>query len=81
MKGVLTMEKETFIAVQKNSEGDLSAFKTSGGRILSYEQALAEAGSGKIEGVSTFKGKGGGTYIRSNPDNSKANNLDALPLF
>ena len=41
--------RETFIAVQKNGDGDLTAFKTSSGRVLDYEQALQEVKAGKVE--------------------------------
>jgi Protein of unknown function (DUF3892) len=73
--------KEFFIAVQRNGEGNLTAFKTSSGRVLSYDQALQEVREGKIEHVHIFKGKDGEFYIRSNADGNPANNLDALPNF
>ncbi|WP_078409656.1 DUF3892 domain-containing protein [Priestia abyssalis] len=73
--------KETFIAVRKNADGDLKEFKTSSGRILTYEEALQQVQSGMIEGVNTFTGKDGETYIRSNPDSDRSNNLDSLPTF
>ncbi|MCM3596851.1 DUF3892 domain-containing protein [Metabacillus idriensis] len=75
------MEKESFVAAQKNGDGDLVSFKTSAGRTLSYPEALMEINKGAIEGVNTFKGKDGEMYIRSNPDHNKANNLDSLPPF
>jgi hypothetical protein len=73
--------KETFIAVRKNEDGDLAEFKTSSGRILQYEEALQQVQAGMIEGVNTFTGKDGETYIRSNPDDDRSNNLDSLPTF
>ena len=73
--------KETFIAVRKNADGDLRKFKTSSGRILTYEEALQQVQAGMIEGVNTFTGKDGETYIRSNPDGDRSNNLDSLPTF
>ncbi|AVF27170.1 hypothetical protein ERICIII_03043 [Paenibacillus larvae subsp. larvae] len=42
------MERETIVAVQKNGDGDLTAFKTSTGRVLDYSQALAEVQNGNI---------------------------------
>jgi hypothetical protein len=81
-KEEITLEaKETFIAVQKNADGDLQKFKTASGRILSYDEALQQVQAGRIEGVNTFTGKDGDTYIRSNPDGDRSNNLDALPTF
>ena len=34
--------RETIVAVQKNGDGDLQAFKTSSGRVLNYAEALQE---------------------------------------
>lgn len=43
--------RETFIAVQRNGDGNLTRFKTSSGRILNYEDALSEVNAGAIAGV------------------------------
>ncbi|KOO50773.1 DUF3892 domain-containing protein [Priestia koreensis] len=75
------MAKEQFVAVRKNSDGDLDEFQTASGQILSYQDALQLVQAGNVENVSAFKGKDGGTYIRSNPDGDKSNNLDSLPTF
>ncbi|MFD2670274.1 DUF3892 domain-containing protein [Marinicrinis sediminis] len=74
-------QREQFIAVQKNSDGDLTAFKTSTGRMLNYEEALQEVQSGMIAGVNVFKGKDGERYIRGDADGDPSNNLDQLPGF
>ncbi|GAC41613.1 DUF3892 domain-containing protein [Paenibacillus popilliae] len=73
--------RETIVAVQKNGDGDLSAFQTSTGRHLSYEQALDEVQAGNIAGVNVFKGRDGGMYLRGEADGDPTNNLDNLPLF
>ncbi|MBW7473601.1 DUF3892 domain-containing protein [Paenibacillus oenotherae] len=73
--------RETFVAVQKNGDGDLTAFQTSAGRILDYSQALQEVQAGRIAGVNAFKGRDGETYIRGDADGDPANNLDQLPRF
>ena len=51
--------RETFTAVQKNGDSDLTSFQTSTGRILDYQQALNEVQAGAIAGVNVFKGKDG----------------------
>lgn len=61
-------ERESFVAVQKNGDGDLTSFQTSTGRVLAYDQALQEVQAGNIAGVNAFKGKDGGTYIRGDAD-------------
>ncbi|WP_212935548.1 DUF3892 domain-containing protein [Bacillus hominis] len=71
---------EQIVAVRKNDEGDLIAFKTSGGRELDYITALDEAKSGKLTHVDVFH-KYGRDIIRSEPDGIKENNLDNLPSF
>ncbi|TNJ67096.1 DUF3892 domain-containing protein [Paenibacillus hemerocallicola] len=72
---------EFFVAVQKNGDGDITAFKTSAGRVLNYEQALTEVKTGTIRGVNAFKGRDGETYIRGDADGDPSNNLDNLPAF
>ncbi|MNJ41239.1 DUF3892 domain-containing protein [Paenibacillus bouchesdurhonensis] len=73
--------RETFIAVQRNGDGNLTRFKTSSGRILNYEDALQEVNAGAIAGVNIFKGRDGEMYIRGDADGDPSNNLDALPTF
>ncbi|CAH0120038.1 DUF3892 domain-containing protein [Paenibacillus sp. MSJ-34] len=74
-------QRETFVAVQKNGDGDLTRFKTSSGRVLEYEQALQEVQNGRIAGANAFKGRDGETYIRGDADGDPSNNLDNLPSF
>jgi Protein of unknown function (DUF3892) len=73
-------EVEQIVAVRKNDEGDLIAFKTSSGRELDYITALNEAKLGKLAHVDVFH-KYGRDIIRSEPDGIKENNLDNLPSF
>ncbi|MCM3569745.1 DUF3892 domain-containing protein [Neobacillus mesonae] len=72
--------KEEFIAVKKNDDGDIIAFKTNTGRELDYITALDEAKTGNIANVDVFH-KYGRDIIRSEPDGIKDNNLSQLPEF
>ncbi|WP_428908307.1 DUF3892 domain-containing protein [Niallia sp. Krafla_26] len=72
--------QEEIVAVRKNDEGDLIAFKTASGRELDYVTALNEAKAGKIAHVDVFH-KYGRDILRSEPDGIKENNLDQLPDF
>ena len=72
--------KEEFVAVRKNEDGDIIAFRTSSGRELDYLTALSEAKAGKLAHVDVFH-KYGRDIIRSEPDGIKENNLDQLPNF
>lgn len=74
-------QREQIVAVQKNGDGDLTAFKTSSGRVLAYDQALQEAQNGMLAGVNVFKGRDGGHYLRGDADGDPTNNLDNLPMF
>ncbi|EPY08771.1 hypothetical protein AZ66_27630 [Paenibacillus sp. E194] len=74
-------QRESIVAVQKNGDGDLTAFQTNAGRILNYEQALQAVQNGEIAGVNAFKGRDGGTYLRGDADGDPSNNLDNLPTF
>lgn len=75
------MEKEQFVAVRHNSDGDLIAFKTNTGKAYDDETAKELVSQGLITNAQTFKGKGGGTYIRGIIDGDKGNNLSNLPNF
>lgn len=71
---------EHIIAVRKNEDGDLIAFKTSSGRELDYPTALSEAKAGQLAHVDVFH-KYGRDILRSEPDGVQENNLDNLPEF
>jgi hypothetical protein len=72
--------KEEIVAVKKNDDGDIIAFKTNSGRELDYLTALDEAKAGNIAHIDVFH-KYGRDIIRSEPDGIKENNLDELPEF
>jgi hypothetical protein len=72
--------KEKIVAVRKNDDGDIIAFKTESGRELDYVSALKEAKTGMLAHVDVFH-KYGRDIIRSEPDGMKENNLDQLPTF
>ena len=72
--------KEKIVAVRKNDEGDIIAFKTDSGRELDYVTALNEAKAGMIAHIDVFH-KYGRDIIRSEPDGIKENNFDQLSLF
>ena len=72
--------KEQIVAVRKNDDGDIIAFKTGSGRELDYITALDEAKAGNLAHVDVFH-KYGRDIIRSEPDGIKEKNLDNLPEF
>lgn len=76
----ITNSQEEIIAVRKNEDGDLIAFKTNTGRELDYVAALNEAKQGKLAHVDVFH-KYGRDILRSEPDGIKENNLDQLDTF
>ncbi|MFC0559625.1 DUF3892 domain-containing protein [Halalkalibacter alkalisediminis] len=71
---------EYIVAVRKNDDGDLIAFKTNSGRELDYIQALNEAKQGLLAHVDIFH-KYGRDILKSEPDGIKENNFVQLPLF
>jgi hypothetical protein len=75
------MDKEHFTAVRKDEGGKIQMFQTSSGRELSYDEAIQEVDNDQIEGVNVVREEDGETYIRTNPDNRRENNLDGLPIF
>ncbi|MCP3764863.1 DUF3892 domain-containing protein [Domibacillus sp. A3M-37] len=75
-----TEGQEQIIAVRKNGDGDIIAFKTASGRELDYLEALREAKEGRLAHVDVFE-RYGREIIRSEPDGVKENNLDNLDTF
>lgn len=76
----IEQSQEVIVAVRKNDDGDLIAFKTNLGRELDYVTALEETKGGKLAHVDVFH-KYGRDILRSEPDGIKENNLDNLPEF
>ena len=64
---VIDTAKEKIVAVRKNDEGDIIAFKTDNGRELDYVTALDEAKAGMIAHIDVFH-LYGRDIIRSEPD-------------
>lgn len=77
---VIESGQEEIVAVRKNDDGDIIAFKTASGRELDYLTALNDAKTGKLAHVDVFH-KYGRDIIRSEPDGIKENNLDNLERF
>ncbi|WP_087972080.1 DUF3892 domain-containing protein [Oceanobacillus rekensis] len=73
-------QQEEIIAVRKNEDRDIIAFKTNTGRELDYIMALDEAKSGSLAHIDVFH-KYGRDIIRSEPDGIEENNLSNLPEF
>lgn len=73
-------EREHIVAVRKNDDGDLIAFKTNQNRELDYLQALDEIKQRKLANVDIIH-KYGREIIRSEPDGIAENNLSNLPEF
>ncbi|MEH7125409.1 DUF3892 domain-containing protein [Bacillus sp. JJ1503] len=57
------MFEEQLVAVHRNYFGDIISFKTSSGRIISYQKALQEAENGQIAGVNIQNGQDGNSSI------------------
>ena len=74
------MEKMKIEKVKRNSDGDITDVMING-NVYSVREAVLLAKDGKIEGVNVARAKNGREYLRSNPDQSVANNLDRLPSF
>lgn len=66
--------------VRKNAAGDITDVMLDG-NIYSIDQAVELARDGMIEGVNVSRARNGREYLRSNPDDRAANNLDNLPSF
>ncbi|MBP0723688.1 DUF3892 domain-containing protein [Bacillus sp. RG28] len=74
------LDRDHIVAVRKNDDGDLIAFKTSQNRELDYLQALEEIKQGKLSHVDIIH-KYRREIIRNEPDGIPENNLSNLPEF
>lgn len=73
--------KEKFVAVRKNSDGTLSEFKSSSGKVYDYEQALEAVEAGNIANALPFTGRDGARHIRGINDGDDSTNLSNLKEF
>jgi hypothetical protein len=85
-KGSVIMNKNEGSAhiisrVAKDNQGEITAYELETGEIVSKEQAVFLVKQGSIGGVSVSTSKKGEEFLRSLPDQNKANNLDSLPVI
>lgn len=74
-------KKERFVACRKNSDGTLSEFKSSSGKVYDYEMALEAVENGEIENAIPFTGRDGARHIRGKNDGDEKTNLANLKEF
>ena len=74
-------KKERFVAARRNSDGTLSEFKSSTGKVYDYEQALEAVEQGMIENALPFTGRDGARHIRGVNDGDESTNLKNLKEF
>ena len=67
--------------VVKDNQGEITAYEFENGEIVSKEQAVMLTKQGNISGVSISTSKKGEEFLKSLPDQNKANNLDNLPVI
>lgn len=73
------VDGKAIVAVSKNGQGDIQAFRLEDGTILDYYQMLS--GQHMLEGLRVQENREGELIIRSVPDGFTDNNLDNLPTF
>ncbi|WP_432665557.1 DUF3892 domain-containing protein [Wukongibacter baidiensis] len=71
----------SIIKVKKNHSGDITDVMLENGNVYSIDEALNMAKHGIIDGVNVGRAKNGREFLRSNPNGSKNDNLDNLPMF
>jgi hypothetical protein len=69
------------IQVKKNQDGDITDVKFDDGKQATVQQAIDMARNNQIEGVMVGKAKNGRETLRSQPNNTQADNLSNLPTF
>jgi len=67
------------IDARSGKDGDITHVKLQGNsRFTSVKKAMDMADRGELENAHTVRGPNAKTYLRSNPDKWKSNNLDDM---
>ncbi len=69
------------VQVKKNGDGDITDVKFDDGSQATIKQAIDMAKGNRIEGVIVGKARNGRETLRSQPNNTREDNLDNLPTF
>lgn len=69
------------VAVHKNDDGNLEAFKLDDGRVLSFDECRDAIHNGELPDLICTYGRSGAVIIRSQADGKRENNLSNLPEF
>lgn len=72
---------EKFVAVRKNSDGNLCEFKSNTGKVYDYEMAVEAIEQGKIENAMLFTGRDGKQHIRSKNDGDDSTKFSNMKEF
>lgn len=74
-------EKCKVAKVRKNADGDITYVMLEDGNVYSVDEAITMAKDNLIEGVNVGRAKNGREYLRSNPNDTKDDNLDKIKTF
>ncbi|QEK11739.1 DUF3892 domain-containing protein [Crassaminicella thermophila] len=74
-------DKTKIIKVKKNAHGEITDVMMENGNVYSIDDAIMMAKDNLIENVNVGRSKNGREYLRSNPNGTKNDNLDNLPVF
>ena len=69
------------VKVKKNADGDITDVQFDNGDQAPIRVAIDMARIGQIDGVIVGKAKNGRETLRSQPNNTQADNLSNLPTF
>ncbi|MDD3839825.1 MAG: DUF3892 domain-containing protein [Clostridia bacterium] len=75
------MYKPKITKVRKNPDGDITDVMLEDGNVYSIEDAIMMVKEDLIEGVNVGRAKNGREFLRSDPNDTKEDNLDNLPTF
>ena len=69
------------VKVKKSKDGMITEVMLENGIILPINHAIMHAKEGRIDGAIAIRGKDGGEYLRTDPNNYPIDNLKDLPTF
>ena len=74
-------ERREIVAVRRDEEGEISKVKFSSGEVLSLMEAIDLANRNELPGYHSQNSRLGKTFIASNRNLDKTDNLQSLPEF
>lgn len=69
------------IKVRKDKHGEITDVMLNNGNVLPINQAILMAKNGELEETTVVRGKDGGEFLKTDPENATDHTISNLPTF